>query len=848
MPATRPAASARPAVHLICNAHLDPVWLWEWEEGAAEAISTFRSAVEFCETTPGMVFNHNESLLYEWVEEYEPALFERIRRQVKAGRWHVMGGWYLQPDCNLPSGEGFVRQALVGKAYFRDRFGVEPTTAINFDPFGHDRGLVQIIAKTGSDSYLFCRPWIDEYIEHPFPADTFRWVGYDGSEVLGCRAKEHYSSLIGVGHEKIQKHLNQYMADEAPHGMVLWGVGNHGGGPSRRDLDRINQLIADVADDFDVLHSTPEAYFDHVRTGGKGIPTYAHDIRPWGVGCYTTQALIKQKYRRLENTYFQTEKMLAHAALHGRLDYPNDELKPALKTLLFAQFHDILPGTSIQPVEEASLEKMGHGLDVLSMLRARAYFALARGQKPPKQEGRIPVLVYNPHPYPVDAIVACEFQLEDQNWTGTHTAFTVWRGRKQLPAQLETEASSLKLDWRKNLVFRVTLPPAQMSAFECRPQVLPSKPTFKPPKNKTTLRVGDATINLKTGLLDALSIDKQNVLRPNATRPLIIHDNSDSWGMLGRSFGKVVRRFRPMTATEAAQFAGISAHMPRLAPVRIIEDGPVRTVVEALLKAEDSAIQMRYDLPKDGGPIGVTVRVHWNEKDRFLKLELPLAAGFTKLHGQAAFGTSTLPTNGDETCAGRWVAVESLDQGSTLTVINDGTYGLDFKRGANPRLRLSLLRSPAYAGHPIHESEVITPQDRYSPRIDQGERLFRFWIQAGPTAERFRDIDREAMIRNEPPMALSFFSDGQGDAIQETAIRLDGVGVQLVACKAAEDGQGFVVRMHETTGRKRTARLRVPPLGLDEKLTLTPFEAKTIRLTPDGRATETDMLERPLSL
>ncbi|MEO1237786.1 MAG: alpha-mannosidase, partial [Planctomycetota bacterium] len=140
VPPSPPQSSDRSVVHLICNAHLDPVWLWEWEEGAAEAISTFRSAVELCETTPGMVFNHNESLLYEWIEEYEPALFERIKKQVEAGRWHVMGGWYLQPDCNLPGGEGFVRQALVGKAYFADRFGVEPTTAINFDPVGHDRG------------------------------------------------------------------------------------------------------------------------------------------------------------------------------------------------------------------------------------------------------------------------------------------------------------------------------------------------------------------------------------------------------------------------------------------------------------------------------------------------------------------------------------------------------------------------------------------------------------------------------------------------------------------------------------------------------------------------------------
>jgi len=118
-------------IHLICNAHLDPVWLWEWEEGAAEALSTFRVAAEFCENEGGFVFNHNEVILYQWVQEYEPALFKRIQKLVKEGKWHIMGGWYLQPDCNMPCGESFVRQILLGREYFKEHFNVRPETAIN---------------------------------------------------------------------------------------------------------------------------------------------------------------------------------------------------------------------------------------------------------------------------------------------------------------------------------------------------------------------------------------------------------------------------------------------------------------------------------------------------------------------------------------------------------------------------------------------------------------------------------------------------------------------------------------------------------------------------------------------
>jgi alpha-mannosidase len=182
------SSSPRRKVHLVCNAHIDPVWLWEWPEGAGEALSTFRTAAGFCEDRPGFIFSHNEALLYEWIEEYEPALFRRIRTLVRRGRWAVLGGWFVQPDCNMPSGESFVRQILAGKLYFKKTFGEDVRTAANLDPFGHTRGLVQILAKSGFHSYLFCRP--DRGFA-ALPADGFRWIGYDGSEILAARAEAH---------------------------------------------------------------------------------------------------------------------------------------------------------------------------------------------------------------------------------------------------------------------------------------------------------------------------------------------------------------------------------------------------------------------------------------------------------------------------------------------------------------------------------------------------------------------------------------------------------------------------------------------------------------------------------
>ena len=193
-------------MHLLCNAHLDPAWLWRWNEGLAEAISTFRVAAEFCEQYDCFIFNHNEALLYEWVEEHEPQLFERIKKLVKDGKWKIMGGWYLQPDCVMTSGESLMEQISLGQEYFEEKFGVKPTTAINFDPFGHTRGLVQILKNAGYDSYLFMRP------NGMFEGD-FIWEGFDGSKILAHGLFESYLSLKGEAVNKIKKYQDKEKKD-----------------------------------------------------------------------------------------------------------------------------------------------------------------------------------------------------------------------------------------------------------------------------------------------------------------------------------------------------------------------------------------------------------------------------------------------------------------------------------------------------------------------------------------------------------------------------------------------------------------------------------------------------------
>ncbi len=828
---------AKRKIHLVSNAHLDPVWLWEWQEGAGEALSTFRQAAEFCEKHKGFVFCHNEAVLYQWVEEYEPALFRKIRRLVREKKWHIMGGWYVQPDCNMPSGESFVRQVLLGRRYFKDKFGVEPRTAVNLDPFGHTRGLVQILAKSGYTAYLCCRPGNKECA---LPRDEFVWVGYDGSEVLANRASAHYCSVGGKERERLEKWLAEH--PEGDLAIHLWGIGNHGGGPSRKDLRDLAALMAE-RQDLELVHSTPDAYFQELEAERAALPRRAKDLNPWAVGCYTSMSRVKQGHRRLENELYSAEKMATTAWAQGLMSYPQAEFEEVMRDLAFIEFHDILPGSAIPAGEDGAVRMLGHGLEILSRLKARAFFALASGE-PKAAPDEIPLFVFNPQSFPVRTLVECEFEPWEPNFEKTFWNPRVTARGKALPSQAEKEESNLSVEWRKRVVFEAELPPGRLSRFSCRLEGAPEKPkaTVAEKDGAVTVTTADlvASVNVRTGLLDVYRAAGVDFLGPGGFAPLVIKDNADPWGMKVRSFRIVEGRFGLAAPEEAAWFSGI--HEGGLAPVRVIEDGEVRAVVEAVLSYGASRVALRYKIPKKGTEVEVDVRVFWAERDRMLKLSLPSKLRGPRFMGQVAYGADELPSNGDEAVAQKWLALVSEQDGAALTVINDGVYGSDWSGG---ELRLSLLRSPAYAAD-TWEDRIAVAQDRFIPRQDTGERTFRFWLDGGPLDARMETVDREALVHNETPYVLAYFPPGGGKRALPGVV-VDGEAVEVTAFKRSEDGRDVVVRLFEPTGKERTAVVKLPAFGAGAriKVRLKGFELRTLRF--DRRAkrfAETDLLER----
>lgn len=822
-------------IHLICNAHLDPVWLWEWQEGAAEAISTFRTAAELCEKYDTFIFNHNEVILYKWVEEYEPSLFKRIQKLVKQGRWHIMGGWYLQPDCNMPSGESFVRQILAGRDYFISRFGVYPKTAINFDPFGHSRGLVQILAKSGFTSYLFGRPQSD-YID--LPNAPFVWVGFDGSEVLARRFVGWYNTPLGKARQEIEDRIN---ASPNAVDVILWGVGNHGGGPSRKDLADIEQLIRQRKD-VQILHSTPEQYFKEVAKTADKLTRRADDLNPWAPGCYTSMVRIKQHHRFLENELYMTEKMVSAAVVNGLMNYPKEPLAQAQEDLLFAEFHDILPGSCVEPSQEAALRLMGHGLEVLSRIKARAFFALAAGQ-PKAKEGQIPVMVYNPQPYPSRQIVECEFNLPDFNLSGTFTQIHLTQDGKPIACQVEKEISNLACDWRKHVVFYAELQPG-MNRFDCQLEVIPAKPPVKiKPKNGKVRIAGktfEVVINTKTGLVDRYRLEGVDYVACGAFCPVVLEDNFDPWETQKTKFGKVVGKFKLLDRQQGTKLSGLEGKL-LLDSVRVIEDGAVRTVVEAMLGYQESYLCQRYHICKHTGQLYIESRVFWNQKDKMLKLAVPLAHPLGKYLGQTAFGVQPLPTDGKEAVSQKWVCAVDAQNRYALACLNDGTYGSDIRDG---QMRLTLLRGPAYAGHPVADNPVLSP-DRFIPRIDQGERVFHFWLFGGQVKKVLSQVGAAAQAVNEKPFALSFFPLGEGKK-PKPLILLDNSAIELSAFKAAQKGADWVARLFNGTASTQQAQMTCPALGCRKSITFGPYEVKTFKISRSGAVQEVNLVEQPL--
>ena len=788
-------------LHLIANAHIDPIWQWNYYEGVGTAISTFQSAVNLSGEYD-YVFCHNEAMLFEEIEKLAPDLFEKIKELVKSGKWVIMGGWYLQPDCNMPCGESIVRQILIGKEYFKDKFGVTSKTACSFDAFGHTRGLVQIVSKCGQKNYLHIRPWASQY---NMDDDFYIWKGFDGSEIKGARV-DVYGTLLGHVREKIEEYIEK--EKNRPIGIKLWGVGNHGGGPSRKDLQDIKEL-ADSAD-FEIVHSNPDTFFEEMQTDVVWEKSLQHCMP----GCYVSMSRVKRKHIQCENLLYRTEKLCSVAALKGLIQYPVENIRNATKSLLLSEFHDALSGCCIQEGEEQVLNHLGKAITILEREQNNAFYALAQMGEVAKS-GEYPIYVFNPHPYNMHTRVQCELCLAEQNGTEQVSKLRVLdeKGNVLLSQQIK-EDSNLNIDWRKKIMFEADLKALDVTRFsvyvefvekEEKTLTLPEQIVFDNGEKKVV-------IDGKSGLLVSYEVNGKQLLNGAAFEAYIYEDNADPWGMDDTQLKAL--GVNPVAIPLAEHTDGI---FENASPVSIIEDGDLCLTVQSIFAIKDVKVRLQYILYKQGVDIDVKADVFFNEKDKIVKLHVPTVFGSGEYYGQTAYGVERLDNDGREVVSQRFVYVG--DTNEKLAIINNCTYGSAMKDGV---IAVSLLRGAGYCVHPMLDRPLI-PDMQYVQRLDQGESNFSFKLTYAPV----ETLERQATEFTQPPYALNVFPIAlKRKVAMDKVLCVDNPNIVLSCFKKSDRQDGYVLRLFNNDNR--AAKTAVLFAEGKAEISFVPYEVKTL--------------------
>ncbi len=300
---------SRYTFHLIANSHLDPVWQWDWREGLNEGLITIRTMLALMDEIPELTYARGESVLYEHLEREEPATFARVRAHIRSGRWDPIGGAYLQPDTNLPATETFARVYLHGQRYFASRFGRPATAAWAADSFGHSAGLPELLAAAGFRYFSFFRPNPEQ---QALPGPAFWWEGPAGSRVLGYRPIHGW---YGCERDEAKRRLDGFLAaaEKQPyrHIAVYYGLGNHGGGPTRRLVQDIATWAA-AHPEVTVVHSGMHRFFAalerEIATRPEAAPAvHRGELGYCQRGCYVTAAHLKFAFRQAEAALSRAE-------------------------------------------------------------------------------------------------------------------------------------------------------------------------------------------------------------------------------------------------------------------------------------------------------------------------------------------------------------------------------------------------------------------------------------------------------------------------------------------------------------------------------------------------------------
>ena len=798
-------------IHLIGNAHIDILWLWDWNEGIQEIRSTFASALDRIDENKEFIFTSACAYYYEIVERIDPSLFKRIQKAVSDGRWHITGGWWLQPDCNAPNGESFVRQGLYGQHYFLEKFGAIATSGYNVDSFGHNGNLPQILKKMGITSYVFMRPGKSE---KSLPASAFAWVGIDGTSVVTFRIPPNYnnSSDWGEGLEPKMAMLREYVADEDLPMMAFYGVGNHGGGPTKENL-RI--LDAYCAEDPSIIYSDVGKYFEELSQYTP-LEKVKDDLQFHAIGCYSAHSQVKMLNNQSEHALVLTEKILSTLSpIIGSDKQEHEMLTKAWKHLLVNHFHDALGGCSIPQAYPKVINAYGYVLETACDLTTFALQKLVSRIK--TYDVGSALVVFNPHPWSITQPIELNLIAEDIiDIEGNRVDFEI----------VPSDSIGNSFTHHSRLV--VTLPPLGYTTYHIASSTTKLDGSTLREIHyirtlENTLRTDNlvVTIDPELGVISSIKNCKtdKEYLGKGGIAPVMISDNSDTWSHALHSYNGLVT---PMTLTSFT----------------MVSDGKISTEYELVYHYNQSTVVLRLILHKKLDIIDIRLKAEFNEHQKILALRYAgVECDEPQFRTEIPNGAIKRTTDGYEYPIHRWAHIGDKG-GSGLCVLNNGVYSASARDSV---MQFTLLRSPIFAHHqPAHPRPDINHN-----YMEFGEHRFSFRVLISDSMVEQEVYGREALAFNQQPIVqVESIHDGD-QPLEQSFCALNGdPSIVLSTIKRAEKEDGWIIRLYESHGKSAKGSLNLNYLGVTTEVTFEPFELKSLLIDSNKVVSETDLLER----
>lgn len=735
----------RDTLWLIGNSHIDAAWLWRWDETMDVIENTWRTSLKLSEMFPGYVFAGSSAAYYEMLDREAPGLADSLVAATHSGVWAPVGGWWVEADYNLPSGESLVRQGLYGQRYFERRYGRRSTVAWTPDSFGYPWTVPQILRGSGFEAFVTQKVrWNDSTT---FPHNAYYWKGRDGSEIF---AYNPYSYVHDLDPDRlVEERLEDRERTGAHDQIVLYGVGDHGGGPTIAMLQRREDAARIPT--FPSMHfASPELALNRVERGlpRDSFATWDDELYlEYHRGTYTTQAEIKRRNRRLEGM-LQIAESLSSLALSGA-DYPHDRLESAWRQVLFNQFHDILPGSGIPEVyvdANASYDSAAATLDAVTETAFSSLAGRFHTEAAALGAGNA-LVVFNPLGWPragtIRIVSGADTVLQHVDAVPPFGALAVPIVTDDLPGTPPTAGAG----WLENDFLRVEFASTGVVTR-----------IYDKQRGREALRSG--------GRANVLQIFDD---KPNAW---------DAWNIVTWEDNR-----------EVAETAG----RPTLHT-----DSYVAEVVFARGWGA-STIRQTLRLRRDEPWLEVDNDIDWREEHKALKVAVEPMASPDSATFEIPYGTigrsgrprTQLERAKFEVPGQRWADVSSAEGG--LAVLNDSKYGWDYYNGT---LRLTLLRSPTWP----------------DSLADRGSHRFRYALfphagswKAAEVHRRAAEFNLPFLARLEPSHAGT--ADGAGLGVLVGVDRGEARGVNLEWAKRAEDSDALVFRVVEWFGEAAEAEL-----------------------------------------